>query len=262
MQSYNNMIALAAGRLPRDAVLAAMEPMPDANLRTYVSLMQIPPAPTVTKRLESHLAKFINHLEILLEESADTPKPNRAASEVLREEKTGEAGPILEALERLRSQPPAAKVEQRDFNFISDFDLRVVLGQDFVEAQICFGAGAFKATALLAGALIEGMLFDALQSPDTKANEKYSQAVHGFPRTGSEINWDRVSMTQLIEAGVELSLLTETEQRFAAGARDYRDTVHPNAEVRQRVRAKKEEAELLLALVKLTYRNLDSGDEA
>jgi hypothetical protein len=261
MVTYNNILVLAASVLPEDGVLASMEMMPDSNLRGYVSMMQIPPAPAVTERLVSHLTTFINHLEVLLDVPPDVSRPKRSAEQVLREEKTGEARSILEALERLGPGLHPANVDQLNFNFVSGRPLREVLRQDFVEAQLSFGAGAFKATALLAGALIEGMLLDALQSPDTKANDKYPQAVQGFPRAGGEIDWDRVSLTQLIKAGVELSLLTETEQRFAAGARDYRDTVHPNAEVRQRVRAKKEEAELLLALVKLTYRNLDSGDK-
>jgi hypothetical protein len=261
MVTYNHILRAAASILPEDRVLATMEMMPDSNLRGYVSMLQLPPAPAVTERLVSHLTTLINRLELLLDVPPDVSRPKRSAEEVLREEKTGEARSILEDLERVGPALHPANVDQLDFSFVSDLPLREVLSQDFVEAQTSFGAGAFKATALLAGALIEGMLLDALQSPHTKANDKYPQALEDFPRAGNEINWDRVSMTQLIQAGVKLSLLTETEQRFAAGARDYRDTVHPNAEVRQRVRAKREEAELLLALVKLTYRNLDSADK-
>lgn len=257
MQTYNNMIALAAGRVPGDAVLAAMEPMPDANLRTYVSLMQIPPAPTVTKRLESHLAKFINHLEILLGESADTPKPDRAAREVLREEQGSDVRAILDHLETLRQQAAhVPAVEPLDFGFVADPRLQEVLRRDSIEAQVAFAAGAFKACSLVAGGIVEGMLLDKLQQPDVISLSEYAKATAQFPNLGGEINWDRVSLTQLIGAARDLKLLKATALRFAEGARDLRDRVHPKAEVRDGIRPEREEAELLLALVKLINRDL------
>jgi len=43
---------------------------------------------------------------------------------------------------------------------------------------------------------------------------------------------------------------------MAEGARAVRDTIHANAEVRLRTRASAEEAELLLVLIRLIYRDL------
>jgi len=260
MEIYNDLAKTSIALVPGDPVLGEMVIMPDAHLKSHLPLYaQLPPAARVTERLERRLTKLINRLELLLGERREEPEPTRPAWQVLRDEKTGEAGPILAALERLVSEPHTDAIEDRDFDFVSDRALREVLKLDHVEAQVSFRAGAFKATSLLAGGLLEGMLLDTLQSSDVVAHDKYGEAVEHFPRAGGEINWDRVSLTQLVEAAVRLSLLTETEQRLAEGARDYRDTVHPKAEVRQRSRAKREEAELLLALVRLTYRKLDPG---
>ena len=90
----------------------------------------------------------------------------------------------------------------------------------------------------MCGGLIEGMLLDIAQN-----------------RRGQSINWDRVSMTDLIRMSGELGLVSEPALRFAEGARDIRDTVHPRAEVRQG-RASQDEAEILLQLVKLIYNDL------
>jgi hypothetical protein len=63
-------------------------------------------------------------------------------------------------------------------------------------------------------------------------------------------------MSQLIAAAGKVDLLRAPALRMAEGARDFRDTVHANAEVRERLRPGREDAELLLVLVRLIYRDL------
>ena len=50
-------------------------------------------------------------------------------------------------------------------------------------------------------------------------------------------------------------LLSRTVSSMAHGARDFRDTVHVNAEVRNQTRARREDAEVLLAVVRLISRD-------
>lgn len=75
---------------------------------------------------------------------------------------------------------------------------------------------------------------------------------------GAAINWDRVSITQLIAAAGQVGLLGTYALRMAEGARDCRDTVHANAEVRLALRSGREHAELLVVLVRLVYRDLSN----
>jgi hypothetical protein len=102
------------------------------------------------------------------------------------------------------------------------------------------------------------MLLDSLHRADIAARADYADAVKDFRRKAGVIDWDRVSMTPLIAAAEKLGLLQSAPSRMAEGARDLRDTVHPNAEVRLGTRANAEEAELLLVLVRLIYRDLST----
>lgn len=147
---------------------------------------------------------------------------------------------LINRLEMLLGEEPTQQpLDERDFSFVADQKLRKVLTSDFIEAQRAFIAETYKACGLLCGGLIEGMLLDIVQS-----------------RSDQPINWDRVSMTDLIKMSTGLSLVSNPVLKFAEGARDIRDTVHPRAEVRQGSRASRDEAEILLQLVKLIYNDL------
>jgi hypothetical protein len=159
--------------------------------------------------------------------------------------------------DRLASDRPAiSPVDSREFAFVQQGDLRKVLQEDYAESQLALAAGAFKASALLGAGLVEGMLLDALQRPAVVASAGSQAAIARFSGKAGTANWNRAGLRDMIDAAVALGLLDASVGRMADGARDFRDTVHPNAEVRSRSRARKEEAELLLALVKLIYRQL------
>lgn len=261
MNAYNGLIQSAANLFPGDQILnGGMRTMPDSVLRSFGQLIPISQMPVdlPSKRLEAHLSMLIDRMELLVGKLPTNASAERAASEVLQEEQNNEIRDILNALEALsQQQPELPALDQRDFEFIANERLRHLLIKDFVEAQRAFAANAYKASSLLCGGIIEGMLLDRLQQPEIASQPKYVQAVSKFPKVGSgDINWDRVSLTQLIDAAGDLGLLANSALKLAPGARDFRDTVHPNAELRERLRAGKEEAELLLAFVKLVYRDL------
>ncbi len=251
-KAYNDLIQEASYLFPTDPVLnGGMVIMPDANLQRYKMFGIVLPPDLPSRRLEVHLTRLVNRLELRLGEAA------RPASEVLSEQTDQEVRTILDTLERLRrDRAPTPQLEYRDFSFVTDPQLRQVLKQDFIEAQRAFAVGAFKASSLLSGGLIEGMLLDALQRPNVVAQPEYQEAVAKLPRKDSSINWDYVSLTQLIHAAQHLWVIEEGAARLAEGARDFRDTVHPNAELREGIRAQSEEAKLLLVVVELIYRGL------
>lgn len=261
MNAYNGLIQSAAALFPGDPLLnGGMSTMTDSVLQSFGQLISISKMPLdlPSSRLEAHLSVLIDRMELLVGKLPTDASAQRTASEVLQGAQSIEIRDILKTLEALRQQQPdLSQLDQRDFEFIANERLRHLLIMDFVEAQRAFAANGYKASSLLCGGIIEGMLFDRLQQPDIVSQPKYTQAVSKFPKVGSgDINWDRVSLTQLIEAAGTLGLLASNALKLAPGARDFRDTVHPNAELRLQSRAGKEEAELLLSFVKLVYRDL------
>ena len=101
------------------------------------------------------------------------------------------------------------------------------------------------------------MLLDVFQRQSVVAEQQLDEVAKrlNLPRSGQSIDWDRVSMTNLLKMSGELGLVSGTALRFAEGARDVRDTIHPRAEVRQS-RVSRDEASILLDLVKLIYNEL------
>lgn len=221
METYNDLIKTAFASFPEDPILGQMVMMPDANIRS-LDVEYLVKFPEVTsQRIETYLTRLINRLEILGEEPAQQP------------------------------------LDERDFSFVADQKLRGVLRLDFIEAQKSFAVGAYKACGLLCGGLIEGMLLD-ISRRQSVVTEQQLEAVAkrlNLPRNGQSIDWDRASMTNLIKMFRELDLVSSTALRFTEGARDVRDTVHPRAEVRQG-RVSKDEASILLELVRLIYNEL------
>jgi len=262
MKAYNDLVIETAPLFPDDPILGEMVLMPDAVMQyfgTFAPVTSMPPA-LGSERLEAHLTRLVNRLRAILGEPSKEIPPPKTAQEVLRNERKGEVQRILDALDELRrKQPTLPSVEERDFDFVSDPALRKILTDDFVEAQRAFAVAAFKASAILAGGLIEGMLLDTLRKPEIVTRDRYQSAVARFPKVEDEINWDKVSLSHLLAAARELDLIDEAAGRMAEGARDFRDTVHPKAELRQKIRAHREEAELLLALMKLIYRQLSEA---
>lgn len=224
MKAYNDLIEAAANLFPEDPVLnGGMVIMPDANLQMldWAYLLKFPEV--TSQRTKEHLARLINRLEILLGE-----------------------------------EPAQQPLDERDFSFVADQNLREVLRLDFIDAQKSFAVGACKACGLLCGGLIEGMLLDVVQRPSVVTEQRLKEVARSLnlPHRGQSIDWDKVSMTNLIRVSSELGLVDSRALRFAEGARDTRDTVHPRAEVRQGSRVSREEASILLELVKLIYNDL------
>ena len=151
---------------------------------------------------------------------------------------------------------PAQSVDRQSFDFITDSALAQILADDHVEAQQSFAAGAYKGAAILAAGVVEGMLLDILQRPAIVSKPDYQRATAKLPTLGGSINWNRAGLVALADAAKELGLLHESVERLGRGIADLRDTVHPQNELSNGRRARKEEAAVLLQFVSLLYRDL------
>ena len=160
---------------------------------------------------------------------------------------------IIDRLALLESSvTEIANIEPFGFDFVTDGGLRDVLRQDYEEAQRAFSAGAFKAAAMIAAAVVEGILLEGLRRPTTATSNAWPAAVKHL-QVGKDgvVDWDRASLLPLVRAAVAVGLVPDTFRKLTEGVADYRDAVHPNAELRLGIRAGRDDAIAMLAVARM-----------
>ncbi|MBF9132110.1 hypothetical protein I0C86_24585 [Plantactinospora sp. S1510] len=101
-------------------------------------------------------------------------------------------------------------------DLISDPELASVLEDRLNEARICDRNGAYTSAIIMLGSLLEGVLLDAVKTrmPDGTRSP------------------DKLYLSDLIEAAHQNKWIQADVRRFASVLREYRNLVHPNAQVR------------------------------
>lgn len=138
----------------------------------------------------------------------------------------------------------------RSFSFIVDGDLRKIIERDYRELKLrVFPAGAWKSSVVLAGSILEAILFDQLaKDPATKQaallSRKAPKDKAGKVKDLDAGDW---KLFDLIEVATDISLLpADRSKSIDQILRDYRNFVHPKKEIRAKYPCT--EAEALLAL--------------
>lgn len=130
-------------------------------------------------------------------------------------------------------------VTTRSFAFIRDAGLRGIVERDYRELSlIVLPGGAWKSTVIMAGSIVEAILFDQLAAPAVKASAEASPKApkrsDGTPRDlSSNTSKDKWTLENLIDVAVDLKILPqERAKTFDQVLRDYRNFVHPKKELR------------------------------
>jgi hypothetical protein len=113
------------------------------------------------------------------------------------------------------TEPPEVVLHVTIADLVRDTGLASVLEGRLAEARICHRNGAYASAIIMLGSLLEGVLLDAVKTrltASTKRPEKWMLA--DLIRTAHQEEW--------IQADV---------QKFAGTLREYRNLVHPNAQV-------------------------------
>lgn len=153
----------------------------------------------------------------------------------------------------------AASTRQTDSRTDSSHRLRLtnlaldkVLQHDLQELGVVHQAGAWKATALLAGSCLEAVLLDMLERRPEEA-----QAI-----LRNEPEWrSKVGLEGLAAAAAKLGMITIDMQQFAVAAKGWRDIIHPARAVRSQAPSK-ELAEALVANLRLLLARLTTQELA
>lgn len=92
------------------------------------------------------------------------------------------------------------------------------------EARTAMGAGAYLATVLLCGSVLEAVLLGAAQKQPARFNQA---AASPKAADGSVRRFHEWSLAQFIDAASEIDLLKPDVKKFGHGLRDFRNYIHP-----------------------------------
>jgi hypothetical protein len=155
--------------------------------------------------------------------------------------------PLLEVLNNYRGAGSSRVTRQ--FPYLTDPELRAIVERDYVELNVrLFPAGAWKSTVIMAGSILESILFDVLSDAKrvaaTNASNKGARAKGGVS-IDITVDPDAWKLTHLIEVAVETKVLPSARAgTIDQVLRDYRNFVHPQKEKKAKHECNKAEAGL------------------
>jgi hypothetical protein len=145
----------------------------------------------------------------------------------------GAIKPLLEVLNNYRGAGSSRVTRQ--FPYLTDPDLRAIVERDYIELNVrLFPAGAWKSTVIMAGSILESILFDVLSDAKrvaaTNASSKGAKARGGVP-IDITVDPDAWKLVHLIDVAVDTNVLPSARaDTIDQVLRDYRNFVHPQKE--------------------------------
>jgi hypothetical protein len=138
--------------------------------------------------------------------------------------------PVLDAY-----RGPGSGGITRHVPYMHDTDLRTIVERDYVELRVrAYPSGAWKSTVILAGSILEAILFDVLSDPKRHATTMAS-SMCPTNKSGPKIDvltgdW---KLEKLIDVAVDTGILPKPRaDSIDQVLRDYRNFVHPKKEIR------------------------------
>lgn len=154
-------------------------------------------------------------------------------------------GRLETALEESTSVPVT---EKREFEFISNSDLKDIIERDYEEIQRAFISHCWKSVIILCGGAIEAIITGLLLRNETAATSAKS-----VPKSSDITRW---SLSELIDVAVELKLVSDGVQKLSHPLREYRNLVHPGNEIRNKLHFGEEEARIAIEILHILHRDL------
>ncbi len=134
------------------------------------------------------------------------------------------------------------RAKTRYFAFLKDKDLQEIIQRDYKELTlVLFPGGAWKSTVILAGSILEAILFDVLASDAAMKTKALASPL--APKSSME-DW---RLDNLIKVATDIGLLpAKRAMTFDQVLRDYRNFVHPKKEIRSGHPCREGEAQLAM----------------
>jgi hypothetical protein len=127
----------------------------------------------------------------------------------------------------------------RDFSFVSNAEVRKIIERDYQEISLrTFPDGSWKSTVILAGSILEAVLYDALTKDESaiaramgskEVPKKKGKIPRDITKHGHDDQW---SLNDLIKVAGDLDLLPQKDEKaIHLVLRDYRNFVHQRLEI-------------------------------
>lgn len=145
-------------------------------------------------------------------------------------------------------------VESKDFSFIKNADIRLILERDYKDIHKNLLLGSWKSAIILSGGSIEALLLDTLQ--ENKPSALNSQKAPTYKSKKNRIEkWD---LSELIDVAADLKLVNLGASKLSHSLREYRNLVHPGVELKSSLKVEPEEAKIAFEILNLVIRDLNS----
>lgn len=131
------------------------------------------------------------------------------------------------------------------FRFLENADLKASIISDYAEAQRCLNGKNYKATIILCGSIIEALITAALENePSVKMSTKRLY----------ELDLSKL----LSEAQTHQVLKDQPLAELMSPLRQWRNMIHPGAQIRKHLTAGRQEATIGIEVVDLLIRHLSA----
>lgn len=113
----------------------------------------------------------------------------------------------------------------------SEEKLRKILLRDISDAARCFAHGVWKPAVILCGGAIEGILSQLIaREPGTSRDAAYLRA---YPKQKRVAKMKDYKLFHYLDVAAELGIIRPTTAKLGHGVRDYRNYIHPLAELEE-----------------------------
>ena len=163
---------------------------------------------------------------------------------------------LLVCLDSFAGQGSFGKL--RTFSFINDKDLLVIIERDYFELKtILFPSGAWKSVVIMAGSILEAVLYDVL----TQAPSVLSKATSSTKAPkGKDITKGEWKLASLIEVATEIGILPlDRANTIDQVLRDYRNFVHPKKEIKAAHQCSEAEGYMAIGALEGIFNHFDSS---
>ena len=148
--------------------------------------------------------------------------------------------------------------KRRTFPFIKDNDLLIIIERDYFEFKtILFPSGAWKSCVIMAGSILEAVLYDILtQDPSVLSKATSSDKA---PK-GKDITKGEWKLSNLIEVATDIGILPHDRANTVDQVlRDYRNFVHPKKEIKAKHQCSEAESYMAIGAIDGIFNHFDSS---